>query len=273
MRINPGIAGKLADFALRVARVRKLIVIGIGAGNPEHLTVQAVEALNRVDVFFAMDKGGAKTDLVQLRRQICERYIRGSNYRFVEAPDPVRDPEIASYSERVAAWHGERAQLWQVLIARELGDHGVGGFLVWGDPSLYDSTLRILEGLAAGERTFELEVIPGISSVQALAASHRIALHRVGGALHITTGRKLVADAAHNDDLVVMLDGEQAWTQLDPDAFEIFWGAYLGTPHELLRHGVLRDVSADIVRVRAEARAAHGWMFDIYYLRRVARQR
>lgn len=248
--------------------MRKLLAIGIGAGNPEHVTVQAIEALNRVDVFFAADKGELKSDLLALRKHICDRFIRGRNYRFVEAPDPVRDPAIGAYSQRVAAWHGERAQLWAALMARELGEGQVGACLVWGDPSLYDSTLRILHELAGS--AFELEVIPGISSVSALAASHRIPLHRVGGSLHITTGRKLASDAEHNDDIVVMLDGEQAWTRLDPRAFEIFWGAYLGTPNELLRHGVLADVSSDIQRVRAEARAAHGWIFDIYYLRRIA---
>jgi precorrin-6A synthase len=249
--------------------MRKLFAIGVGVGNPEHVTVQAIEALNRVDVFFAADKGTVKSDLLALRKHICERFIRERMYRFVEAPDPVRDAHIAGYSERVAAWHGERAQLWAALIEKELGEDQVGAFLVWGDPSLYDSTLRILHGLAGG--AFELEVIPGISSVSALAASHRIPLHRVGGSLHITTGRRLAADAQHNDDIVVMLDGERAWTQLDPNAFEIYWGAYLGTANELLRHGVLADVSADIERVRAEARAAHAWIFDIYYLRRIAR--
>jgi precorrin-6A synthase len=249
--------------------MRKLFAIGIGVGNPEHVTLQAIEALNRVDVFFAADKGALKADLLALRKHICERFIREREYRFVEAPDPVRDVEIAGYSERVAAWHRERSQLWAALIERELGEDQAGAFLVWGDPSLYDSTLRILHGLAGS--AFELHVIPGISSVSALAASHRIPLHRVGGSLHITTGRRLAADAQHNDDLVVMLDGEQAWTQLDPNAFEMFWGAYLGTPHEMLRHGVLADVSADIQRIRAEARAQRGWIFDIYYLRRIAR--
>jgi precorrin-6A synthase len=249
--------------------MRKLIAIGIGAGDPEHLTVQAIAALNRVDVFFVMDKGEVKGDLVRLRKQICERYIRERAYRFVELPDPVRDPAIESYSKRVEAWHAQRASLYEAAIARELGADGVGGLLIWGDPSLYDSTLRILEQLSSAGLAFELEVIPGISSVSALAAAHRIPLHRIGGALHITTGRQLATDAAENDDPVVMLDGECAFSQLDPDAFEIFWGAYLGTPKQLLRRGKLRDMSVEIEAVRGAARTEHGWMFDIYYLRRI----
>jgi precorrin-6A synthase len=42
-----------------------------------------------VDVFFFMDKGEAKQDLVALRKEICERYIENRSYGVVEAEDPV----------------------------------------------------------------------------------------------------------------------------------------------------------------------------------------
>ena len=266
----PGSSGESAEFALWLARMRKLYAIGIGAGDPQHLTLQAIEALNHVDVFFAMDKGEVKSDLVELRKQVCERFIRERSYRFVELPDPVRDPAIEPYEKRVQVWHAERTELYRAAIARELGETGTGGILIWGDPSLYDSTLRILDQVARAGLRFELEVIPGISSVSALAAAHRIPLHRIGGAVHVTTGRKLAEAAPRNDDLVVMLDGELAFKQVDPDAFEIYWGAYLGTPKQILRSGRLRAVAAEIEAVRGAARSEHGWIFDIYYLRRVS---
>ncbi|HWS92640.1 MAG TPA: SAM-dependent methyltransferase, partial [Mycobacterium sp.] len=46
---------------------RHIHVIGIGAGDPDYVTVQAIRALNDTQVFFAMDKGEAKSDLVALR--------------------------------------------------------------------------------------------------------------------------------------------------------------------------------------------------------------
>ena len=52
--------------------MKKLMVIGIGAGNPDYITLQAVKALNRVDVFFLMDKGQSKDKLIDLRREICD---------------------------------------------------------------------------------------------------------------------------------------------------------------------------------------------------------
>jgi precorrin-6A synthase len=253
--------------------MRKLFVIGIGAGDPEHVTVQAINALNAVDVFFVLDKGRSKQDLLALRRQICERYITNDGYRFVEARDPERDRTAAAYESAVDDWHEQRAALYEKMISDELGDEDRGGFLVWGDPALYDSTLRILERITArGTLEFEYEVIPGISSVQALAARHRIMLNRIGEPIHITTGRRLAEGLPDGlDNVVVMLDGECAFSGLDGDDIDIYWGAYLGTDDELLLAGRLSEVSAEIERCRLEARERKGWIMDTYLLRRTAR--
>ena len=56
--------------------MKKVLVIGIGVGDPDQLTVQAVQALNRIDVFFVMDKGPAKTKLRALREEILRRHIK-----------------------------------------------------------------------------------------------------------------------------------------------------------------------------------------------------
>ena len=244
-------------------------MIGIGTGNPEHVTIQAIRALNTVDVVFALDKGQEKADLVALRREICARYIEGGAYRFVEAQDPERDRNPADYGGTVEAWHAARAALYEAMITDELPEDGVGAILVWGDPSLYDSTLRIVDRIAArGRLPLAVRVIPGISSVQALAASHRIALNRIGGPIHITTGRQ-IADGlpAEADSTVVMLDGHPRLDHLDPD-LTIYWGAYLGSADEIVLSGRLGDVAGEIGRLRAEARARHGWIMDTYLLRR-----
>lgn len=249
--------------------MRTLLVIGMGTGHPEHLTLAAVSALSRVDVFFALDKGDEKADLVRLRDEICARHLKGRSYRFVTASDPVRDPRVSCYETRVRDWHDQRAALYEDVLLRELGDGMCGGILAWGDPSLYDSTLRILEAVRArGRIDFAIDVIPGLSSVQVLAASHKLVLNRVGGSLWITTGRRLAEDIPPEaSDVVVMLDGSCTFNQLDED-LDIYWGAYVGTPHEILRAGRLREVREEITRVRAEARARHGWIMDIYLLRR-----
>lgn len=243
--------------------MRTIHVIGIGAGDPDYVTAQAVRALNDTAVFFAMDKGEAKSDLIELRREICRRFITHSDYRFVELPDPPRAAD-GDYTTAVADWHGARARLWAEAIETELPPDGVGAFLAWGDPSLYDSTLRILD-LVAEHVELGYDVIPGITAIQALTARHRIPLNDVGEPVLITTGRQLRAHGL-SGSAVVMLDGDCAFLHCPPQT-RIWWGAYLGTPDELLVAGTVGEVGEHIAAVRAEARARHGWIMDTYLLR------
>jgi precorrin-6A synthase len=250
--------------------MKKVFVIGIGAGNPDYVTVQAINALNQVDVFFIMDKGGETDDLTRMRKDICERYIKDKSYRTVETADPPRDRSASSYEPAVRAWHEQRAAIYERLIGEELGDGECGAFLVWGDPSLYDSTLRIIDQvIARGAVAFEYEVIPGISAIQALAARHKIALNRIGRSVHITTGRK-IADGLPDDvdDAVVMLDADCSFKAVGGADFDIYWGAYIGTADEILAAGKLGERMHDIERLRAAAKARKGWVMDTYLLRK-----
>ena len=248
--------------------MRKIFVIGIGVGDPDHVTIQAIKALNQVDVFFIPDKGTEKAALRDLRTTICERFIENADYRTIDVDIPQR-ATTGGYLAGVDQWHGRLADIYGRLFEHELEEGEVGGILVWGDPAIYDSALRIIERIRASGTALEFEVIPGISSVQVLAAKHRIALNRIGEGVLLTTGRKLAegfpADAG---SVVVLLDGVQAFTGLAGQDLEIFWGAYLGTEHEILRAGKLAEVRDEIAAVRRQARERHGWIMDVYLLRR-----
>jgi precorrin-6A synthase len=250
--------------------MRRILIIGMGAGHPEHITIQAVNALKRVDVLFVTDKGPDKEDLARLRHEICARYVPERQLRTHVIPDPERDRNPADYHAAVETWHEQRACLYEALFTEELGENQCGAFLVWGDPSLYDSTIRIVEQIAArGTVEFEYEVIPGITSIQALTARHRIALNRIGAPVQITTGRRLAAQPQPlSTDTVVLLDGECAFKALGDEQLEIYWGAYLGTPDEILLSGRLDEMSATIQQTRAAARQRKGWIMDTYLLRK-----
>ena len=253
------------------ASVRRILVIGIGAGSPDFVTQQAVAALNEASAFFVVDKGDDKNDLVALRKLICERFIADQDaYRIVEIAEPARDRGAAAYESAVEDWHEARAVLFEDAMRTELGDDGVGAFLVWGDPALYDSTLRIIDRiLARGRVAFDYEVIPGITAVQALTAAHRLPLNRIGEPIHITTGRRLAAGwPAGLDSAVVMLDAGFAAAALDdPDLF-VYWGAYLGTPDQVLMSGRLVEVATGIAEKKQQLKSEHGWIMDTYLLRR-----
>ena len=252
--------------------MRHILIIGIGADNPEHMTVQAINALNRADVLFIPTKGAKKMELAEVRRDICARYVTRSDSRTVEFAVPVRQTEGRSYSQSVDDWHASIAATYEALLASELADGQAGAFLVWGDPMLYDSTIRIVERVKArGQVAFDFEVVPGITSLQALCASHRIPLNLVGKPVEITTGRRLAESFPQKSETaVVMLDGEQAFRNIDDPDAEIYWGAYLGTPDEIVISGRLAEVKDAILEARAAARERMGWIMDIYLLRKGA---
>lgn len=251
--------------------MRKILVIGIGAGNPDHMTVQAVGALNRADVLLIPTKGDEKAFLAEARREICDRFLTNPDCRLLDYAVPVRRAD-GSYEDGVNDWHRAIAAIYERTLLNELGEDQVLGLLVWGDPMLYDSTLRIIEHVrAAGRVVFETEVIPGITSVQALCAGHGIALNRIGLPVEITTGRRLSEGWPESSrDALVMLDGVQAFRTVEDPEAEIWWGAYLGTPHEILLSGRLADMADTISETRRRAREKYGWIMDTYLIRRPA---
>ena len=99
---------------------------------------------------------------------------------------------------------------------------------------------------------------------------HAIALNDINAPVTITTGRAL-RDHGWPEGattVVVMLDAGGAFEALDPKGLHIWWGAYVGMSEQILRSGPLADIAADIVATRASARAAHGWIMDIYLIRK-----
>lgn len=243
----------------------QLSLVGIGTGHPKHLTFQAAEALRAADIVLIPEKGEDKADLADLRRAIAGEVL-GDVSKLRPFPLPVRDPAIPDYEARVSDWHDRIARVWDEAIGP--GPAKVA-LMVWGDPSLYDSTLRIAERLAA-VRSVSVEVIPGVTSIQALCAAHRIPLNEVGKPFLVTTGRRLRDEGwpVSADTVVVMLDAGGAFEAIAPEGVTIWWSAYAGMAEEILIAGPLPEVSARILDTRAAARARHGWIMDIYLMRR-----
>ncbi|MBA1189230.1 precorrin-6A synthase (deacetylating) [Pseudomonas entomophila] len=247
--------------------MKRLLLIGMGPGDPRQVTFEAVEAMRSASVFFVHDKGARTADLRQARIALLHRYLEPDRYRVVMLQDPRRDVREADYQGAVGDWHRQRACLYAKALEDELATDAVGAFLVWGDPGLYDSTLRILEHIVRQGGAYEVEVIPGISSVQALAARHQVPLTRLGQPLTILPGRQLAQyPSAH--DRVVMLDGNCAFAGLDEPGVFIYWGAYLGSADEVLIAGPLSEVRERILETRDRLRQEKGWIMDVYLLRR-----
>lgn len=217
--------------------------------------------MREVDAILIPRKGAGKDDLAELRRSIVSQ--TAPDVPVIEFDLPVRDTSFP-YHKGVEKWHDAIALAWQGAL-RPGAAHV--GLLVWGDPSLYDSTLRIAGRLSPPP---DVVVVPGITALQALTAAFAMPLNRINAPVQITTGRQLrdkgwPADA---DRIAVMLDGECSFQSIDPAGVTIWWGAYLGLPNQILRHGPLDKVGPEIVELRAKLRAGHGWIMDTYLLER-----
>lgn len=235
----------------------EITLVGIGTGNPEHVTLEGRRTIAEAELILIPRKA-AKDDLAHLRERIVAD--AASRARIVHFAYPTRD-ESLPYQERVRIWHDEIARRWRAAI----GDAPAVTLLVWGDPGLYDSTLRIAARLP-GART---RVIPGITALQALTAAHAIPFNTVNGPVTVTTGRRLRESGWPEgaETVVVMLDGECSFQALHED-LHIWWGAYLGMAEQILDHGPLSQAAPRIVAARAAARERHGWIMDTYLLRK-----
>ena len=246
--------------------MRDLALIGIGAGNPDHLTFQGAQAIREADLILLPLKGGEKAGLANLRRTILDRVLGDGPRTAIASFDIPRREAGGDYLANVDAWHDAIADAWAKTITEHDAPERVA-LLVWGDPSLYDSSLRIAARLDPAP---SVRVIPGITALQALTAAHAMPLNDIGAPVLVTTGRRLARDGMPEGDatVAVMLDGRCAFRGLDPDGLIIWWGAYLGMADEILIAGPVAEVGDRIVAARAQARERHGWIMDTYLLRK-----
>ena len=240
-----------------------LTLIGIGTGNPDHVTFQGAQAIREADLILIPRKSENKSDLAGLREAIIAQVT--------DTPPPVAYFDMPKrraddgYFCGVNKWHDAIALRWQAAISVHPDAHKVA-LLIWGDPSLYDSSLRIAARLNPQPGT---KVIPGITALQALTAAHAIPINDLGAPYIVTTGRRLRNEGWPKDTttVAVMLDGECSFRRLEMADYDIWWGAYVGMKEEILIKGRLADVAQRILETRASARANHGWIMDIYVLK------
>ncbi|WP_281971820.1 precorrin-6A synthase (deacetylating) [Ruegeria faecimaris] len=241
-----------------------LTLIGIGTGNPDHVTFQGAQAIRSADLILIPRKGENKADLAGLREQIIAQVAdTPPQIAYFDIPKRRADD---GYLRGVDEWHDAIALRWQEAIAAHPKARHVA-LLIWGDPSLYDSSLRIAARLTPQPET---RVIPGITALQALTAAHAIPINELGAPYIVTTGRRIRDEGWPEtaENVAVMLDGECSFQNLDMEDLDIWWGAYVGMKEEILIKGPLAEVAQQILDRRAHARADHGWIMDIYLLKK-----
>ena len=160
----------------------KLYGIGAGPGDPELLTVKAVNAILKCGVIAAPKTGSAEGIALGIVRD----YIGGKELlecRF----DMDKDGGKREEARKAAA---------EAIIGR-LEEGTDVGFITLGDPTTY-STYMYVHGIVV-KRGYEAMIIPGVTSYQAAAAAFGVALCEGGETLTIIPAR-------HGDDIDALLD-------------------------------------------------------------------
>lgn len=98
------------------------------------------------------------------------------------------------------------------------------GFLIWGDPTLYDGHLDILHEITE-EMKLSFEVIPGLSSFQVLGAKMKVSLTDLATPLTLHTPRSLRNTKEIKHPVVVFLDNYETFCLFKDQPLKIYWGA------------------------------------------------
>ncbi len=243
----------------------KIFLIGMGTGNPEHLTMEGIKTLKKMDLILLPKKNNQKKELLNIRKHICKTILKKKT-RIKEYNIPSRTQK-KNYRESVNIWHQKISENIFKIIKKKQSEKNKLGFLIWGDPALYDSTLRIISNLKI---KYKLKIISGISSIQALTSAHSISLNEIGESVLVTTGRKLKEEMFKNSkSVLVFLDGEYSFKFLDLKHYYIWWGAYLGMKKQILIKGRLSEVYKKIISRKKKAQTVNGWIMDTYLLKKI----
>lgn len=242
--------------------IEKIYLIGMGPGDPKYLTLYAVETIKKLKLFLIPAKTGKKSDLTQMRKKIISFVKRKKDYRIIEIPFPERK-KGDKYKNLVEEWREIKANILKNILQKETEKEA--GFIVWGDPSLYDGYIEIFKNLQK-KLNFEIEIIPGISAFQVLSAKHKVSLTQIAGTTIFTTPRQLRKMKNIECNTVVFLDNYKTYKIFANSDLKIYWGAYLGTEKEVLFSGRLKDIIEELIRLRDKLKKEKGWIMETYFL-------
>lgn len=153
----------------------KIFLVGMGTGNTEHITMEGIKILKKSDLILLPKKNSKKEELFDIRKKICMSIIKNKSLiKEYKIPERLKS---SSYYNSVSIWHKKISQNIMEIISEFEKKNLNLTFLIWGDSSLYDSTLRMISKMNIN---YELKIIPGVSSIQALTSAHLISLNEIG---------------------------------------------------------------------------------------------
>jgi precorrin-2/cobalt-factor-2 C20-methyltransferase len=174
----------------------KLYGVGIGPGSPELVTLRAHHILSRVPVIF-VPKKSEQSD------SIAESVINGLTPEIKATVTGLVLPMLKDKSRLEHYWNNAAETIWQTL---KRGDDCA--FVNIGDPLFYGTFIHILNTIRKKHPEVPVEVVPGISSFHAAAASAIIPLASDDERVAILSGKRdemFIRNTLENFDTVVFM--------------------------------------------------------------------
>ena len=173
----------------------KLYGVGVGPGDPELLTLKAQRILQRVPIV-CVPQAETSTDSYALN--IVREFLDRDSQEIMRIPFPTDDEDAAGDVWRHAA----------EMVAERLNAGQDAAFITEGDPMLYSTFSYVLESIRANHPNISVEIVPGVSSVMAAAASAVAPLVTHGQRLAILPavyGIDDLREAIANYDTIVLM--------------------------------------------------------------------
>ena len=186
-------------------KIGRLYGVGVGPGDPELITLKAANILSRVPIIFVPKK-------TERSESIAESIVSGLATKTEPKIVGLVLPMLKDREQLADYWHQAADTVWQHL---ERGEDCA--FVNVGDPLLYGTFIHILETLKRSHPEIEVEVVPGISSINAAAARAVVPLASDDDNIAIIAGNcedKLIRETLENFDTVVFMKMNKVFDKL-----------------------------------------------------------
>ncbi len=221
----------------------ELIGIGVGPGDPDLLTVKAVNAIKNSDVIMCP---AAKEDRPSIALSIVSTLIdKSKNQEIIKLIFPMtKDKAILE-----STWKkNSKIMAEKVLTGKNVA------YLTVGDPFLYSTWIYMHKEISENYPTVKISVIPGIVSMFTFASKVGVSIAEGAEKVSIIPScydLSTVKEIAKNSETMVFLKDGRYFDQVIellkeagfPDNSIFAIGQDLGTEHEIIRKLTLGQVN------------------------------
>ncbi|HYY71645.1 MAG TPA: precorrin-2 C(20)-methyltransferase [Nitrososphaeraceae archaeon] len=176
----------------------KLFCVGCGPGDPELLTIRALNLIKEADVIFVPT---SKLNKPSIALSIVEKHLKKTTETINLVFPMIKDRDsLKEYWKKNAFEIAQKVRSGKKTV-----------YLTVGDPALYSTWIYIHRELKRDYQDIEIEIIPGITSIFAFAAEAKISLVEGDENLSIVPAcydlNKVKNTVKSSDTIVFLKDG------------------------------------------------------------------